>query len=137
VIASLRRMGWRLGAFALMALFVRALVPDGYMLAQAETATGRYLTLELCDAHGAKPQLLDLDTGEIVDAPIDDGGGSEPQPPCVFAGFASMGAPPAVGVQLIEFAFAGEIDFAEVRDLMPGRGIAAPPPPPTGPPSHT
>jgi hypothetical protein len=27
------------------------------------------------------------------------------------------------------------MDFNEIRDLMPGRGIAAPPPPSTGPPS--
>jgi hypothetical protein len=120
VIGSLRRMRWRLGAFALMALLVRALVPDGYMLAQAQTSAGRFLTLELCDAHGAKPQLLNLDTGEIVDAPPEEGSSSEPQPPCV---------------ELIAFVAMGAAHVAEIRDLIPGRGIAAPPPPPTGPPT--
>jgi hypothetical protein len=134
VIASIRRMGWRLGAFALMALLVRAMVPAGYMLAEAENASGRYLTLELCDAHDGKPKLVDLDTGEIIDAPA-DGKSSAPQAPCVFAALASM-APPVAAAEPIEFTIAGEVDFAEVRDLMPGRGIAAPPPPSTGPPAR-
>lgn len=126
-------MGWRLGAFALMALLVRALVPAGYMLAEAETASGRYLTLELCDAHDGRPKLVDLDTGEIIDAP-EDGKSSTSQSPCVCGAFASM-APPVSAVEPIEFTTAGQVDFNEIRDLMPGRGIAAPPPPSTGPPS--
>jgi hypothetical protein len=126
-------MGWRLGAFALMALLVRAIVPAGYMLAEAETASGRYLTLELCDEHGGKPKLVDLDTGEIIDAP-EDGKSGAPQSPCVCGAFASM-APPVSGAEPVVFTTAGEVGFVEVRDLAPGRGIAAPPPPSTGPPS--
>lgn len=134
VFASIKRMGWRLGAFALMALLVRAIMPAGYMLAEAQTASGRYLTLELCDAHDGKPKLVNLDTGEIVDAP-EDGKSGMPQPPCVCGAFASM-APPVSGAKPVVFTKAGEVDFIEVRDLMPGRGIAAPPPPSTGPPTH-
>lgn len=133
MIVSIKRMGWRLGAFALMALLVRAIMPAGYMLAEAETASGRYLTLELCDAHDGKPKLVDLDTGEIIDAP-EDGKSSAPQSPCVCGAFASM-APPVSGAEPVEFTTVGEVDFNEIRDLMPGRGIAAPPPPSTGPPS--
>jgi hypothetical protein len=133
VILSIKRMGWRLGAFALMALLVRAVMPAGYMLAEAETASGRYLTLELCDDHGGKSKLVDLDTGEIIDAP-EDGKSGAPQSPCVCGAFASM-APPVAAAEPVEFATAREVDFEVVRDLMPGRGIAAPPPPATGPPS--
>ena len=124
VIGSIKRMGWRLGAFALMALFVRAIMPAGYMLAEAETASGRYLTLELCDAHDGKPKLVDLDTGEIIDAPA-DGKSDIPQPLCVFGALASM-APPMCGAEPIECTNAGEVDFVEVRDLMPGRGFGSP-----------
>lgn len=132
VFALIKRIGWRLSAFALMALLVRAIMPAGYMLAEAQTASGRYLTLELCDAHDGRPKLVNLDTGEIVDAP-EDGKTGAPQPPCVCGAFASM-APPVSGVEPIVFTNTGVVDFAEVRGLMPGRGIAAPPPPSTGPP---
>lgn len=134
VILSIKRMGWRLGAFALMALLVRAILPAGYMLAEAETASGRYLTLELCDEHDGKPKLVDLDTGEIIDAP-EDGKSGAPQPPCVFCAAFTTAAPPVSGAEPVEFIAAGEVDFNEIRDLLPGRGIAAPPPPSTGPPS--
>ena len=113
VFALMKRIGWRLSAFALMALLVRAIMPAGYMLAEAQTASGRYLTLELCDAHDGKPKLVDLDTGKIVDAP-EDGKSGTPQPPCVCGAFASM-APPVSGAEPVKFITAGEVDFAEVR----------------------
>jgi XTP/dITP diphosphohydrolase len=71
--------------------------------------------------------------GEIIDAPK-DGETSTPQPPCGCGAVASM-APPVSGAEPIVFTSAGLVDFAEVRDLIPGRGIAAPPPPSTGPPA--
>jgi hypothetical protein len=132
VFALMKRIGWRLSAFALMALLVRAIMPAGYMLAEAQTASGRYLTLELCDAHDGKPKLVDLDTGKIVDAP-EDGKSGPPQPPCVCGAFASV-APPVSGAEPVTFQAASKIDFVEISDLAPGRGIAAPPPPSTGPP---
>lgn len=133
MIGSLKRMGWRLGAFALMALLVRAIMPAGYMLAEADTASGRYLTLELCDAHGSTPKVVDLDTGEIIDAPAKSKSGA-PQSPCVCGAFSTM-APPVSGATPVEFSLERGVDFDEIRDLMPGRGFAAPPPPATGPPS--
>lgn len=133
VICLMKRMGWRLGAFALLALLVRAIVPAGYMLAHAETGSGRYLTVELCDSHNSKAQVIDLDTGEIVDLP-ETGGSSEQHQPCVFAG---MVAAPVLHTidEAVVFAAERDVEFGAVRDLRPGRGIAAPPPPSTGPPS--
>lgn len=129
----MKRMGWRLGAFALLALLVRAMVPAGYMLAQADTGSGRYLTLELCDSHNGVAQVIDLDTGEIIDL-TDEGDSSNQHQPCVFAG---MVATPALHTlcQAVVFAAERGVEFGAVRDLAPGRGIAAPPPPSTGPPS--
>jgi hypothetical protein len=130
----MKRMGWRLGAFALLALLVRAMVPAGYMLAQAETGSGRYLTLELCDSHVGKTQIIDLDTGELVDL-SDEGGSSNQHQPCVFAGLVATPALQAACEAVVVSATRG-VEFGAVRDLLPGRGIAAPPPPSTGPPSH-
>jgi hypothetical protein len=40
-----------------------------------------------------------------------------------------------VAAQPVEFVVSHDIDFGIVRDLRPGRGIPAPPPPSTGPPA--
>lgn len=127
-------MGWRLGAFALLALLVRAILPAGYMLAEADTGSGRYLTLELCDSHASKPQVIDLDTGKIVDLPETGKAADQTQQPCVFAGVAAS-APPDSAYEPVVFPVQRDVDFGVVRDLRPGHGIAAPPPPSTGPPS--
>jgi hypothetical protein len=134
----MQRVGWRLGAFALMALLVRAVVPAGYMLAEADTGAGRYLTLELCDAHDGQPMLVDLDTGKIIKAPAKTGNhdkSGQPQPPCLLCANLSAVAAPQPAIGLVQHARAVDIDYSIVRDLQPGRGIAAPPPPSTGPPS--
>jgi len=129
-------MGRRLGAIALLAMLVRAIIPAGYMLAEADTGSGRYLTVEMCDGHATQAQVIDLDTGKLVDlsklpksAKTDNNSA-----PCVFAGATVIESPVAVA-EPVEFRVSHEIDFAVVRDLRPGRGIAAPPPPSTGPPS--
>ncbi len=129
-------MGRKLGAIALLAMLVRAIIPAGYMLAEADTGSGRYLTVEMCDGHATQAQVIDLDTGKLVDlsklpksAKTDNNSA-----PCVFAGATVIESPVAVA-EPVEFRVSHEIDFAVVRDLRPGRGIAAPPPPSTGPPS--
>lgn len=130
----MQRMGWRLGAFALMALLVRAIVPVGYMVAEADTGSGRYLTLKLCDAHGSAPKLVDLDTGRIIDAPLKKTTNESKAPPCVFAGLTAMAAPAMGDIELVDFVPMQDANFIEISDQRPGRGIAAPPPPATGPP---
>lgn len=134
-------MGRRLGAIALLAMLVRAIVPAGYMLASAETPGGRYLTVQMCEQHAGPAQVIDLDTGKIVDASqiskVSKGEGKKANPgdaPCVFAGAPVMAQPDAVA-EPVEFVIAHEVDFGVVRDVRPGRGIPAPPPPATGPPS--
>lgn len=135
----MQRMGWRLGAFALMALLVRAVMPTGYMLAEAEAGSGRYLTLELCDAHGSQPMLVDLDTGKILKAPEKSGKSDtsgQPQPPCLLCANVTTVAAPQPAIEIVPHARVVDVDYSIVRDLQPGRGIAAPPPPSTGPPSN-
>jgi hypothetical protein len=141
ILSWMQRMGRRLGAIALLAMLVRAVVPAGYMLASAETAGGRYLTVQMCSQHTGPAQVIDLDTGKLVDAsaiaksPNGEGKKTNPaQAPCVFAGAPVMAQPLAVA-KPVEFLPAHEVDFGIVHDVRPGRGIPAPPPPSTGPPS--
>ncbi len=132
----MRRMGARLGAIALLALCMRAILPAGYMLAEADTGGGRYVTMQICDGHASAPTLLDLDTGEQIlldDLPkkVKD---DTSKTPCVFAAPSALIQPHTVA-EPIEFLAETGIDFVIVADLRPGRGIPAPPPPSTGPPS--
>ncbi len=139
ILIWMRRMGARLGAIALLVMFARAVVPAGYMLAHAETGEGRYLTVEMCEGH-AQPQVIDLDTGQLVDASNlpgkahGEGSGDSTSAPCVFASATPL-APPILVGEAVEFAVSYGVEFSLPADVRPGRGIAAPPPPATGPPS--
>lgn len=132
----MQRLGRQLGALALLAMLVRALVPSGYMIAEADTPNGRYLVVQMCDGHGSAAQIVDLDTGKILDAPQAPGesGGKKTEAPCVFAVSAPMSSPPATAEPIV-FKRAFEADFVAIGTVSPGRGIAAPPPPSTGPPT--
>lgn len=133
ILIWLKRVGGRLGAIALLAMLVRAVVPAGYMLAEADTGQGRYLTVQMCEGHAAK--VIDLDTGKQVNHSQLPGKTKEGgvKAPCVFAAAAPL-APPVATSEPVEFRASYEADFAIARDVRPGRGIAAPPPPSTGPP---
>lgn len=131
----IQQFGRQLGAFALLALLVRALVPSGYMLAEAEGAGGRYLVVQMCDGHAAAPLVVDLDTGKLVDKTSAPGkpGGKTADTPCAFAVSPHMASPP-VATTLVAFVQARDAEIVVSAALSPGRGIAAPPPPSTGPP---
>jgi hypothetical protein len=128
-------MGGRLGAIALLAMLVRAVVPGGYMLATAETSHGRYLTVTLCEGHGDAAQVLDLKTGRLVDpssVPAKHPEKTE-HAPCVFAMAAPMAPPTAIVLPAV-FVTVEAGSVSHPRNVRPGEGIAAPPPPSTGPP---
>ncbi len=132
----MRQMGGRLCAIALVALFVRAVLPAGYMLAEADTGGARYVTMQICDGHASAPKLLNLDTGEEVlvdDLPRKVTDKAE-KTPCVFAAASAILEPLASG-EPVEFLVEADVDFAAVPDLRPGLGLPAPPPPSTGPPA--
>lgn len=104
------------------------------MLAEAETANGRYLVVQMCDGHGGGEQVIDLDTGNVLDSkPAPKGDTKAPDAPCVFAATASMSSPPMT-VEPVAFLQEYSADFIVTKVVSPGRGIAAPPPPSTGPP---
>ena len=133
---SHRRSGFAqaLAAMALLAMALRALIPAGYMLAP-ENANGRFVALSLCSGHGQQDVVLDLATGELVDA---NGGSDDPQDggaaaPCVFAAVAPLAAPEAAPA-LIAAAPAQTQHLAAPRTEAGESRLAAPPPWATGPP---
>lgn len=107
---------------ALLAVTLRVLAPPGYMLSP-DSPSG----YALCTSQG----LQSPDQGP--DAPAS--GGAMKDAPCVFAGLAAFDTPPsppemssAAGYSEPAWVPAGP------RNLRPGLGLAAPPPPSTGPP---
>lgn len=135
---SLRSKGWRLVAIALLALLVRAVTPAGYMVASAESADGRYLVVQLCEGHASQVRAIDLDTGRSVDIKGTPGSPAKSQTesqPCAFAAAPAFASAVAVeGLPRLPLV----VELAGVPASPDGhdRGIAAPPPPSTGPPSQ-
>ena len=122
-----RRAGWR-GVFltlALLALAMKVAAPPGFMF--APTSPGSPFTLMICTGHG--PLILGTSHHK--------GGASQSksEAPCAFAGHAAPPTP-AFGPEIAVAAYAHAIQPTAIRfDLVPGRGLAAPPPPSQGPPT--
>lgn len=122
---------------ALLAMTVRALIPQGYMLASPQD--GRLISIQICSGLETTHAVLDLKTGAIVE----QGAASTPGPPkqqksdapCVFAAIAHLSAPafPILISNLVTSA--APVQFL-VFAVAPGLGLAAPPPESTGPPAH-
>ncbi|MDP2260449.1 MAG: hypothetical protein Q8J89_12125 [Caulobacter sp.] len=122
---------WGAGVWAMVALAValRLTVLPGYMIQAAPGA----LTVVICTANGAVSQAVDVPgTSSAPHEQQDEGDGKAPV--CAFAmagatlaapeGQIATAAPPSTAAPLLPPAGAAA----------PGRGLAAPPPPATGPP---
>jgi hypothetical protein len=124
-----------LSAVALMAMIVRGLVPSGYMLAAADTP-GDFVSIVICHGDGTDgtQSLLDLKNGKIVD-PEDLPGQSDDgkNQTCPYAMSAHF-TPPVVNGKLERPVQEPAIFLSASDYLVPGRGLAAPPPPARGPP---
>ena len=113
-------------ALALLALVLKGLTPAGFMV--DDRAAARGFALVICTGQGPV-SLADLDHRGAPPAK------SKIDAPCAFAGHA---AAPGTGAASPVHASPGEriaIAVAILRDLLPGRGRAAPPPPSVGPPA--
>jgi hypothetical protein len=124
-----------LSAVALMAMIVRGLVPSGYMLAAADTP-GDFVSIVICHGDGTDgtQALMDLKNGKIVDpeeipGQTDDGKNQA----CPYAMSAHF-TPPVVSGKLEKPVQEPAIFLSAFDYLVPGRGLAAPPPPARGPP---
>lgn len=109
----------------LLALALRMLVPAGWMPA----ADGR--GIELCTGMGVVKAWVDADGRIHRDAPAPE----KPDQPCTFAGLSAPLLAGAGPVQLAAIpAMAAHLGERPLL-VRVGQGLAAPPPPATGPPA--
>lgn len=121
-----------LKAVLVAAFVVRALIPPGYMLEAASAAEG--VKIVLCSAHGAIEARFDPKTGEITYDETPTKKVPAGDQPCAFAAFAKLAAP--ASVPSLPLPASSEASSQELtHELTPGRGLVAPPPPATGPPT--
>lgn len=128
-----------LAALALLAVFVRALIPAGYMISPRAEADGMVITL--CTGQGSIEAVVDRKTGAIISVGDHDNGGSKApgkstdhHPPCVFSASATLAGPAPSPVLDGPVTVALPADQRRPEAIIPGRGLAAPPPWSTGPP---
>ena len=113
-------------ALALLALVLKGLTPTGFMV--DDRAAARGFALVICTGQGPV-SLADLDHRGAPPAK------SKPDAPCAFAGHAAAPGPAEANPVLGDHTESAAIAVAILRDLLPGRGLAAPPPPSVGPPA--
>jgi hypothetical protein len=112
-------------ALAALALLLRVAIPAGYMVDSG--APGASPGLVICTGHGPLRLAPEKD-GKAPAHRSADG-------VCAFAGHGLAAAPPLAAPVPALFA-PPPADPAPARTAVrPGQGLAAPPPPPTGPPS--
>ncbi|MDO8410422.1 MAG: hypothetical protein Q7S93_10225 [Phenylobacterium sp.] len=115
---------------AMVALGLKILIPPGYMAAPPQ-AEGPGFNLVLCTAQG----MIDMAAAADDTAPSDKDDDGARHSPCVFAGHSvAAAAPDLLSAQPAEFQPVTAAGHDISGDIAPGRGLAAPPPPPRGPP---
>jgi hypothetical protein len=122
---------------ALAAIMLRVLIPAGFMLATDARAEGVIITICTGDGvHAARlgaDGTITVDNGTASGEPQDSDGAKHGS--CTFAGAATaVPSPPASALAAPLAAAKQTYATFVLRDLVPGRGLAAPPPPSTAPP---
>lgn len=116
-----------LGLVAL-ALLLRILVPAGWMPA----ASGSGYAITLCTGMGSVSAWVDAEGKVHKEKPADASTGH----PCVFSGFsAAIDLPVLDGGAIAHPLHVGTLLLPLATAVAIGRGLAAPPPPSTGPPA--
>jgi hypothetical protein len=126
---------------AMLALALRIVVPAGFMLTPTDATSG-YLKITLCTADGNRAALMAPD-GSIHDADDPDSsnkGGKDKNgmehSACTFAGSSGYIFTPAFSsLTQQDYLAKPIIKQSLILDLVPGRGLAAPPPPATASPT--
>ena len=117
-------------AFALIAcaLLMRALMPVGWMPA---TGADGALHITICTGMGAQNIVVGADGKLHKQMPA---GGQHDQQPCGFGALAlGLGATPMLAVPMLRMP-ASLVRPPHQQGMAIGQGLAAPPPPSTGPP---
>jgi hypothetical protein len=110
---------------AILAILLRASIPGGFMLSSAKA--GSLPALVICTAQGLMTLADHPDPGKIDDGKQDGA--------CAFAATSGPSIAPAP-VVIAAPGYEAEATADRIAaDQRPGRGLAAPPPPTTGPPS--
>lgn len=113
-------------ALLMLALLMRVMIPAGWM-----PAAGSGYAITLCTGTGAVSAWIDKDGNVHKGKPAD----SKPDQPCAFSGFSAvLDLPFSVGLPLAPIS-ATALIAAKLLAVTIGHGLAAPPPPPTGPPA--
>ena len=120
-IVSARR--WAAG-LAVLAMFLQVMVPQGFMAARE----GGWPAIVICTGHGPVLSRGDL-PGHPAKAPK-----SKPDVVCAFAHGAGAPPPSTPTAAATKTGWTPDIVSSEA-DLIPGRGLVAPPPPSQGPPN--
>lgn len=130
---ALHTLHWQsaVRAFVLLAFVARALVPPGFMTVSSDANAG--VKVVLCSAHGPIELYYDAETGTFSDAKSEPKKTGVGDPPCAFAALAKLAAPTSSVLFVATSITATEPTTYAV--VTPGRGLSAPPPPSTGPPS--
>lgn len=122
--------GWRAMALCLAALAIalRVLLPAGFMLQASDNGLAG---LVICTGQGAMTLAED---GSLKSETQDEGFADKDTHPCAFsAAVVGFTAPLAVGVALA-LPLSSPVTAPRLMTQRPGLGLAAPPPPTTGPP---
>jgi len=116
-------------ALAVVALALRVAIPAGYMIAPAAQA-GEAPQMVICTGQGAMTVAVADSDKAPIKAPA-----KAVDHPCAFAAAGvPIPTPTTDGLAAPAVAYAAEIVSPTPRQR-PGLGLAAPPPPKTGPPS--
>ncbi len=116
---------------AMLAVMIRVLIPAGFMVAPGPDAGGSRIVI--CSGQGAVEVLVD-GLGHQTKSPADHGEARGGEHPCAFASLATA---PLTSDQALVSASADYADPVQAPGISaqrPGLGLAAPPPPKTGPP---
>ncbi len=114
-------------AFVVLALAVRVLVPTGWM----PSSLGGHPGFALCTGQGLVEAWVDSD-GKLHKSPLDKR--EKGSNPCLFSGLTAGIDPAILYTEVASADFAARATQPLVFSLGIGRGLAAPPPPSTGPP---
>ncbi len=120
---------------ATLALFVRLLFPSGFMLSPDRTALP---TIVICTGQGAMTVTLDAQGHKVEASKGGDHHGSDGKTshPCTFAAATVSAVAPLLIAVLIPQQLAQVTAAPLLTTQRPGLGLAAPPPPTTGPPAQ-
>ena len=123
-----RRFGWLLLIVA--ALLARSIAPEGWM--PVVNAAGG-IEITICNGTGPDDRMVIAPDGKLHrKAPANNQQGDHP---CAFAGVGMASPPTPIAAVSAPAFFVSIVPALGHERIVPGRGLAAPPPPQTGPPA--